>query len=433
MDGSNHAALGLALERAAPLAHPRDADATAWHGLVLGLLLGLLPVGYVLILLRDGGGLEDGRGLHLALNWLCNLLVAGAAWRAHGPVRVKLGRSWNAAFLFHGALAFFVLGSRVFFSRSLMLAAFAASAVLALLVVGMRHRARGLKIAVAAPERAMAGGMVGGVAVAALGDVVTSPDQDLRAYDVVLLPMDAPLGPQWSAAVSRAMLSGAQVRHVAEYLEEARGRASVEHFHVEHLRDMSLASYETGKRAMDVAMVVFFAPLIVPLVAATALAIRVAMGGPVLFVQERAGRGGRPFRMYKFRTMRPAGDEVRTTSASDDRVTPLGRILRRYRLDETPQLWNVLKGDMSLIGPRPEWTVLNASYVNQMPAYAYRNLVRPGLTGWAQVRSGYAGDLAETRVKLSYDLFYVKNLSLALDLQILARTVWTLLSGSGVR
>jgi lipopolysaccharide/colanic/teichoic acid biosynthesis glycosyltransferase len=117
----------------------------------------------------------------------------------------------------------------------------------------------------------------------------------------------------------------------------------------------------------------------------------------------------------------------------ENRVTPVGRFLRKSRIDELPQLWNVIKGDMSIIGPRPEWTELGRGYEEQMPAYAYRHLVRPGITGWAQVRAGYAADLSETRVKVGYDLYYIKNFSLSLDVQILTRTVWTLLSGSGAR
>jgi lipopolysaccharide/colanic/teichoic acid biosynthesis glycosyltransferase len=114
-------------------------------------------------------------------------------------------------------------------------------------------------------------------------------------------------------------------------------------------------------------------------------------------------------------------------------VTPLGRILRRFRIDELPQLANVLRGEMSVIGPRPEWEPLAEAFERQEPKYAVRRLVRPGITGWAQVRAGPAADLAETRVKLAYDLFYLKNMSFALDLQILWRTGWTLLVGGGAR
>lgn len=139
--------------------------------------------------------------------------------------------------------------------------------------------------------------------------------------------------------------------------------------------------------------------------------------------------------MYKLRTMQPSASE-RTeiaTQKGDIRVTPLGRCLRRFRIDELPQLWNVLKGDMSLIGPRPEQPALTQRYCEDLPVFAYRSLVRPGITGWAQVRAGYAADLEETRIKLGYDLFYLKNFSFSLDLQILIRTVGALIFGGGVR
>jgi lipopolysaccharide/colanic/teichoic acid biosynthesis glycosyltransferase len=139
--------------------------------------------------------------------------------------------------------------------------------------------------------------------------------------------------------------------------------------------------------------------------------------------------------MYKLRTMQlaaPDGIEIATQNG-DGRVTPIGRWLRRFRIDELPQLWNVLKGDMSLIGPRPEQPALTQSYCEDLPSFAYRSLVRPGITGWAQVRAGYAADLEETRIKLGYDLFYLKNFSFSLDMQIIFRTVGTLIFGNGVR
>ena len=139
--------------------------------------------------------------------------------------------------------------------------------------------------------------------------------------------------------------------------------------------------------------------------------------------------------MYKLRTMRaprPEDGEI-ATNKNDVRITYFGALLRRFRIDELPQLWNILIGDMSLIGPRPEQPGLTKQYIDAMPAFAYRHLVRPGITGWAQVRAGYAANLEETRVKLAYDLFYVKNFSLILDLQIILRTFWTIVSGSGVR
>jgi lipopolysaccharide/colanic/teichoic acid biosynthesis glycosyltransferase len=150
------------------------------------------------------------------------------------------------------------------------------------------------------------------------------------------------------------------------------------------------------------------------------------------------GLGGKPFRIIKLRTMRPAGgggggDAASATVRGDSRVTPVGGFLRRFRIDELPQMLNVLRGEMSVIGPRPEQPALAEVYAREAPSFALRHLVRPGITGWAQVRAGYAADVAETKVKLSYDLFYLKSLSFALDMQILWRTAWTLTAGGGVR
>ncbi|RZI58581.1 MAG: sugar transferase, partial [Zymomonas sp.] len=184
-----------------------------------------------------------------------------------------------------------------------------------------------------------------------------------------------------------------------------------------------------------IVLVLMILPVALPIMLIAIPAILFSMGRPVFFNQPRVGQGGQVFKMWKLRSMRNATpqDRVIATSINDNRITPLGGFLRRFRVDELPQLWNVLKGDMSFIGPRPEQPALSESYERVMPAFAYRHLVRPGITGWAQVRAGYAADLEETRIKLSYDLFYIKNFSFWLDLQILWRTVGALLNGGGVR
>jgi lipopolysaccharide/colanic/teichoic acid biosynthesis glycosyltransferase len=178
-------------------------------------------------------------------------------------------------------------------------------------------------------------------------------------------------------------------------------------------------------------------PFAIPILALGCLVVLVTMGAPVFFVQPRVGLGGKTFRMIKLRTMtsgkpRP-GIEGRMAVAEGQRVTRAGALLRRLRIDELPQLWHVLVGEMSFVGPRPEWTLLAERYVAQLPAYAYRHFVRPGITGWAQVRSGYAGTLQETKLKVAYDLYYLKHFSLGLDLQILLRTVFVLLTTRGAR
>jgi sugar transferase (PEP-CTERM system associated) len=175
-----------------------------------------------------------------------------------------------------------------------------------------------------------------------------------------------------------------------------------------------------------------------PVMAVIALAIKLDSRGPVFYVDERAGRGGRPFRLVKFRTMHPlAPGESNAPSvwARDDatRITRVGRFIRKLRLDELPQFWNVLKGDMDLIGPRPEILSNVQAMSEQIPYYSLRHSVRPGLTGWAQTRFGYSVSLEQVTEKMRYDLFYIKHMSFWLDLRILVDTVKIMLFGRGAR
>ncbi len=178
-----------------------------------------------------------------------------------------------------------------------------------------------------------------------------------------------------------------------------------------------------------------------PLLGLIALAIRLDSPGPVFFVQERVGQGGKRFKLIKFRTMHPGGQRSEWVRDNRDRITRVGRWLRKFRLDELPQFVNILRGDMNLVGPRPHpfsnfalfVTVLRncPEWCEQIPYYSLRLTVRPGLTGWAQVRYRYANDLEEEVEKTCYDLYYIKHLSLLLDLRILLDTVKTVLAGRG--
>lgn len=165
-----------------------------------------------------------------------------------------------------------------------------------------------------------------------------------------------------------------------------------------------------------------------PLLALLALVIRLESTGPIIFVQERLGTGGRTFRLYKFRTMRESpARRSEWVSDNSDRITRVGRWLRRFRLDELPQLVNVLKGDMNLVGPRPHPSSNGPLFLARIPHYRLRFAVRPGITGWAQVRYGYANSLDEEIEKMRYDLYYIKHRSIAFDLRIVAATLWTLI------
>ena len=190
------------------------------------------------------------------------------------------------------------------------------------------------------------------------------------------------------------------------------------------------------KRVLDLLLIVVSLPVTVPLLGVTALAIRLGSRGPILFWQARVGQARETFQMAKFRSMHvghKGEDDAVFADEDDDRVTPVGRFIRTTRIDELPQIWNVLKGEMSLIGPRPEQVELAENFEEALPRYHARHLVRPGITGWAQVLQGYAADVDETRQKLEHDLYYVKHRSLLLDLLIVYLTCKTLLTGFGAR
>jgi exopolysaccharide biosynthesis polyprenyl glycosylphosphotransferase len=163
-----------------------------------------------------------------------------------------------------------------------------------------------------------------------------------------------------------------------------------------------------------------------------ALAIRLRGDGPVFYLQTRVGRYGRPFRMLKFRTMRVDAEDgaARWAQDGDPRRTGIGRFLRRTRLDELPQLWNVLVGDMSFVGPRPERPEFVSELERAIPYYAWRHVVRPGLTGWAQITYGYGASIEDARRKLEYDLYYIRHYSVGTDLFIVLRTVSAALRGA---
>jgi exopolysaccharide biosynthesis polyprenyl glycosylphosphotransferase len=198
------------------------------------------------------------------------------------------------------------------------------------------------------------------------------------------------------------------------------------------------------KRVFDLFVSASTLIVLLPLFPLVALAIKLDSRGPVFFTQRRAGRGGVPFRMYKLRTMvadaeRALPDVVALEDLpepmfklrADPRVTRMGRLLRRFSLDELPQLINVLRGDMSIVGPRPERPEFVELLAEHVPFWTRRHLVKPGITGWAQVRHRYTSDVPGTTEKLSYDLYYLKHRSLFLDLAIVAKTAKTVFSGSG--
>jgi exopolysaccharide biosynthesis polyprenyl glycosylphosphotransferase len=221
----------------------------------------------------------------------------------------------------------------------------------------------------------------------------------------------------------------------ASFFEHAFGRVPVKQLSsawfmsVLHLRQQAYSG--VAKRSFDIAMALIGCALAAPFMLLIAPLVRVS--GPVFHRQVRLGERGRPFEMLKFRTMvrdAEADGVARWAAAGDPRITRVGRVLRRAHLDELPQLWNVLRGEMSIVGPRPERPEFLEAIANEVPHWSRRLMVKPGITGWAQVRSGYAADLEAAADKLSYDLWYLRNRNLLIDLAVCGRTFSRLFADS---
>ncbi len=213
--------------------------------------------------------------------------------------------------------------------------------------------------------------------------------------------------------------------------------------HVESLTTLPMIEYSAEllppfmrnvKRTGDILFSLIALLLLVPLYLALAIAVRMDSPGPIFFSQERVGWSGRPFRIYKFRSMRigAEADGPQLSSQMDPRITRIGHYLRKYRLDELPQFWNVLRGDMSLVGPRPERDFYIRQIMDVAPHYSRLLQVRPGITSWGQVKYGYASSIFQMVERLRYDLMYVDNCSIGMDIKIIGYTVKIVLTGKGI-
>lgn len=248
----------------------------------------------------------------------------------------------------------------------------------------------------------------------------------------VLLAQAPPEG--WDPApVVSARLQGIAVSSARDYAENLTGEVHEEDPGVEFLTNATSRAYGRVSRLADVVLSFALLMATLPLLALAALLVLLLDGRPVIFAQERVGLGGRRFRCLKLRTMKRDAESSGPawSPENDPRITPLGRVLRRFRIDELPQLVNVLRGDMAFVGPRAEQPYFVEKLKAQMPRWDLRHLVRPGLTGWAQVRCPYGSTADDARRKLRFDLFYVKHRSPTLDLAILFDTVRVVLRGQG--
>jgi lipopolysaccharide/colanic/teichoic acid biosynthesis glycosyltransferase len=256
----------------------------------------------------------------------------------------------------------------------------------------------------------------------------------------VVVDLDAEFSPEWTSFIADCALRGRPVYSAKHVIESLSGRVQVQHLSENTFGSLMPNSiYGYAKRHCDFLLALLAVLVLFPVMALVAIAIRLETRGPAIFAQQRMGYRGQPFTLYKFRTMRvaPTTDrasrEDEITRPNDARITRLGSILRRARLDELPQLFNILKGEMSWIGPRPEAMQLSLWYETLMPFYRYRHIVRPGLTGWAQVSQGHVSNPEEVKEKLQYDFFYVKHFSLWLDMLVVLRTIRVIVTGTGAK
>jgi lipopolysaccharide/colanic/teichoic acid biosynthesis glycosyltransferase len=263
--------------------------------------------------------------------------------------------------------------------------------------------------------------------------IIRGADADLGAFDRFLIDVGTHYSDKWSRFLLRSYMRGVLVTPWVQFLELRRGRVDINSFDLSDivLRPSQIL-YSRVKRVLDIFGVVVAAVPALIVASITYLYILVRAGRPVLFRQERRGYGGKTFTIVKFRTMQH-GSARHSALDNDSRIIPGLRLIRRLRFDEIPQLINIWRGEMSWIGPRPATVDVAEATEAVEPKFASRLLVRPGLTGWAQVNWGYASTVAEEVEKLGYDLYYVKNMSFDLDLVIMAKTLRILLFRVGAK
>ncbi|MCE8025887.1 sugar transferase [Halomonas sp. MCCC 1A11058] len=261
------------------------------------------------------------------------------------------------------------------------------------------------------------------------------PDLGQARVDGVVADLRADFPAEWKRFLANCTIHGVPVYHATSAHEMITGRVPLDYLYENEYGSLTpQEDYALIKRGLDTIAVIALSPLLLPAMVLIALVIRLDSPGSAIFTQLRMGYHCRPFIVYKFRSMYVDSEGKGFTELDcDPRITRVGRVIRKYRLDELPQLFNVLRGEMSLIGPRPESMMLTDVYERDVPFFHYRHLVRPGISGWAQVEQGYAVERDGMIRKLEYDFYYIKHFSFWLDVLIVLRTIKILVTGFGAR
>ncbi|MFB0611258.1 exopolysaccharide biosynthesis polyprenyl glycosylphosphotransferase [Aurantiacibacter poecillastricola] len=336
-----------------------------------------------------------------------------------------------------GAVALSILAFRFEYSNQVLLLNFACCVIVYIGVMSLATKA----------DRTVFYTVPGGridrlVNIGLIVSKLSKPSLPPHEGAIIVADLHADLDERWERLLAVAALEGVPVFHFKQVYEAATGKVWVE-----HLSENSFGSllpnmtFMRLKRMFDVALVMIALPLLILPLLVVAVLVKLESPGPALFRQERVGFRGRPFKVTKFRTMRAESlseclEERRAmamTGENDPRITKLGAFLRRTRIDELPQMFNILLGHMSWIGPRPEAVELGNWYQKEIPFYDYRHIVRPGITGWAQVNQGHVTELEDIDDKLQYDFYYIKNFSYWLDFLILMRTARVVITGHGAK
>lgn len=237
----------------------------------------------------------------------------------------------------------------------------------------------------------------------------------------------------WERFITERTLKGTPVYHHRAIRESLTGRVRIDHMYENELGSLQPSpNYMFLKYCFDVLLILTSLPFTLIICLITAIAIKLEDGGKIFYIQPRVGYRGEVFRVYKFRSMREKSKEVLTTE-NDNRITKVGKFIRKTRIDELPQFINVIKGEMNLIGPRAEFLDFAVELEKEVPFFNYRHIVKPGISGWAQVNQGYATGPEETKIKIEYDFYYIKHISFSLDLLIFFKTIHTMLTGFGSR
>ena len=374
---------------------------------------------------------------------ITTMSIATARMSGHGVPRPSYGRMF-AILIGSGAITalFLVLFREVYYSRRFLILTAVGWLVLATAHrIVRRRRPWTERVGLITGEKQLAEDLVASPHAEVVWVLDPSFDgpTELPDRDVTLaVDLRAILSERVARHLSSCDFAGYTIRPLTSIYEEHTGRVPLVHLPEGWEISaplLAVAPWLPGKRVFDVATTAVTAPLWLAIGLLVGIYVKFASPGPAIFRQERVGQGGVPFTIFKFRTMilEAEKDGPRFATEDDQRLIRGGRFLRKSRLDEIPQLWNVLKGEMSLVGPRAEQVPFAETFRQKIPFYEHRHLVRPGITGWAQVNYRYADDQADTIEKLTYDLYYIKHMSPVMDISVLWKSVWTVLTGAGAR